>query len=65
MLKLQLGNQIEILEGIENIPLIDSFNKDLNNLIIFDDLVLEKNLKSITPFFIRGRKLNISCVFIS
>ena len=45
-------------------------DRDNNNLIIFDamiaDIINNKNLNSIvTEFFIRGRKLNISLVFIT
>jgi hypothetical protein len=65
MLKLKLGNKIEIYEGVSQIPKIDSFDKNINNLIIFDDLVLEKNLSPVSAFFVRGRKLNISSIFIS
>jgi hypothetical protein len=31
-----------IKEGIENIPNLDEFDKDENNLVIFDDLVTAK-----------------------
>jgi hypothetical protein len=33
-------------------------------LIVFDDLILD-NLKEIGQYYIRARKLNISCIFIS
>jgi len=57
-------DQLQIFEGIENIPDLDSFNKKENNLIVFDDLILD-DLKKISGYFIRARKLNISCIFIS
>ena len=45
-------------------------DKDNKNLIVFDDMIsdmiINKKLKSIvTELFIRGRKLNISLVFIT
>ena len=45
-------------------------DRDNNNLIIFDNMIADiiniKNLNSIvTELFIRGRKLNISLVFIT
>ena len=45
-------------------------DRDNNNLIIFDDMIADiinnKNLNStVTELFIRGRKLNISLVFIT
>ena len=47
---------------------IDKYNLDKENkiLIAFDDLIHNKNLNSIvSELFIRGRKLNISLVFIT
>ena len=51
---------------------IDSYNHDKENkiLIVFDDMIADmvdnKKLNSIvTELFIRGRKLNISLVFIT
>ena len=51
---------------------IDEYNSDKENkiLIVFDDMIADminnKNLNStLTELFIRGRKLNISLVFIA
>ena len=51
---------------------IDEYNTDKENkiLIVFDDMIADminnKNLNStLTELFIRGRKLNISLVFIA
>ena len=47
---------------------IDKYNLDKENkiLIAFDDLIHNKNLNSmVSELFIRGRKLNISLVFIT
>ena len=51
---------------------IDEYNldKDNKNLIVFDDMIADrinnKKLNSIvTELFIKGRKLNISLVFIT
>jgi hypothetical protein len=38
---------------------------DDSTLVVFDDLVLEKNQSKIGEFFIRGRKKGISCIYIS
>jgi ABC-type dipeptide/oligopeptide/nickel transport system ATPase component len=57
-LKLKIHpDQLEVLEGIENIPDLDTYDPDFQHLIIFDDLVLEKNQKKIEEYFIRGRKI--------
>ena len=52
--------------------IIDDYKPDKDNkiLIVFDDMIADmihnKNLNSInTELFIRGRKLNISLVFIT
>ncbi len=55
--------QLEILEGIESIPALDSFSKNENNLVIFDDLMLD-DMKQIGQYFIRARKLGVSCLFL-
>lgn len=57
--------KVKILEGVESIPDINSFDKDLQHLVIFDDLVLEKNQQKITEFYIRGRKKGISICYLS
>ena len=60
--------QLEIYEGVENIPAVDSF-KDSNEsiLMVFDDLMLEKDQKVIEEYYIRGRKVagGISCCYLS
>lgn len=56
---------VKILEGIENIPKLDSFNKQDQHIVIFDDLVLEKDQKKMNEFYIRGRKKGISVCYLS
>lgn len=56
---------IKIVEGISNIPKLDSFNKDDSHIVIFDDMVLEKEQKQMSEFYIRGRKKGISVCYLS
>jgi len=56
---------VKILEGIENIPNLDKFNKEDQHIVIFDDLVLEKDQKKMNEFYIRGRKKGISVCYLS
>ena len=56
---------LQILEGIDNAPDLDSFDKEEQTLIVMDDLVLEKNQKQLEQYFIRARKLNCSLIYIS
>lgn len=60
-----LSEDIHILEGVESIPKMDDFDKYDNHLVVFDDLVLEKNQKPIEDYFIRSRKFGITCVYLS
>lgn len=60
------GKGYHIHEGLENAPEIDEFDADGHQkLIVFDDLVLEKNQKLIEEYFVRGRKKGISTVYLT
>ena len=54
-----------IKEGLSNTPQLDKFDKTLNHLVVWDDLVLSKDLKMVENYYIRARKLNVSVIFIS
>lgn len=56
---------LNITEGIDSIPNLDLFDKEQQNLVVFDDLVLEKNQKAISEYWIRSRKLNVSVIYLS
>ncbi len=60
-----LNDRIKIVEGVENVPTLDKLDKDYNNLVCFDDLVLEKNQQRISNYYIRCRKLNCSVIYLS
>ena len=60
-----LSDQIIIKEGLSNIPPLDKFDKEYNSLVVFDDLVLSRDLSSIEQYYIRARKLNVSVIFLS
>lgn len=58
---------IEFYEG-GDIPDLKEFEESSSSLIVFDDLVLEKDQRKIEEFFIRGRKLGkvgCTCIYIS
>jgi len=59
------SDQIQIKEGMENIPPLDKMDKKLSHLVCFDDLVLAKNQDAICNYYIRARKLNCSVVYLS
>jgi hypothetical protein len=56
---------IDIFEGMENTPKLDDYDKEFNHLLIWDDLVLSKNLKPVEEYYIRAQKMNVSVVFLS
>lgn len=57
--------RIIIKEGLHNAPKLDDMDKKENHLVIWDDLVLSKDLSSVEQYYIRARKLNCSCIFLS
>lgn len=56
---------IIIKEGLQHTPKLDDFDKDVNHLVVWDDLVLSKDLTAVESYFIRARKLSVSVIFIS
>lgn len=61
----KVSPDIVITEGLETIPDLDAFDNKENHLVVFDDLVLENNLKPIIEYYIRARKQNVSVIFLS
>jgi len=58
-------DQIQVKEGIHNIPQLDKMDKKVNHLVCFDDLVLAKDQSAIENYYIRARKLNCSVCYLS
>jgi hypothetical protein len=58
-------DQIIITEGLSTTPALHKFDKEKNHLVVFDDLVLSKDLSTVENYYIRARKLNCSVIFIS
>lgn len=50
---------------LDSIPNIDELDKTKQHLFVFDDMVVEKHQESIEDIFIRGRKRNISSIYLS
>lgn len=59
------SDQIIITEGLHTTPKLDDFDKDVNHLVVFDDLVLSRDLTMCENYYIRARKLNCSVIFLS
>jgi hypothetical protein len=59
------SESIQILEGMTKTPELNKFDKTENHLVIWDDLVLSKDLARVEEYYLRARKQNVSCIFIS
>jgi len=59
------SDQIQIKEGLHNLPQLDKMDKKVNHLVCFDDLVLQKDQSQIENYYIRARKLNCSVIYLS
>jgi hypothetical protein len=58
-------DQIQIKEGMHSTPKLDDMDKRDNHLVVWDDLVLSKNLNSVEEYYMRARKKNCSVIFLS
>lgn len=50
-------DQLQIYEGVENIPHLEDLEPEVQHLVIFDDLCLSKRQDIIQEYFIRSRKI--------
>lgn len=56
---------IEIKEGLHNMPDLNKFDKDLNHLIIIDDLMMAKNQEQVCEYYMRCRKKNVTIMYLA
>lgn len=64
----KLGVEIlHVITSIDELPEVDSFDPKLAHLLVIDDMVNEKEskLQVISDYWVRGRKQNITSVFLS
>ena len=57
--------QIQVKEGMSNTPKLDDMDKKYNHLVVWDDLVLSKNLNNVEEYYMRARKKSCSVIFLS
>ena len=50
---------------VKEIPSPDIFDKRTQNLIIIDDMIMEKNLKNVEELYVRSRNRNCSVIFLA
>ena len=63
--KFKKDGSVKIMEFKDGLPDIDKFDKETQRLLVFDDLVNEKDQKLICEAFIRLRKKNASLIYIT
>jgi ABC-type dipeptide/oligopeptide/nickel transport system ATPase component len=64
--KFRKDKSVKIMEfGKDGLPDIDKMDKETQRLLVFDDLVNEKDQKQICEAFIRARKKNCSLCYLS
>jgi len=65
--KAKLDERVMFFDDINKFPNVDEMPKDGQILVIFDDLVLDKNQGKIGQYFIRGRKhgMGISMFYLA
>lgn len=56
---------IEVKEGLHNLPDLNKFDKDLNHLIIIDDLMMAKNQDKVCEYFMACRKKNVTIMYLA
>jgi len=56
---------VNIQEGLHNLPDLNKIDKDVNHLIIIDDLMLAKNQEKVQEYFIRCRKKNVTIMYLA
>jgi hypothetical protein len=56
---------VTIQEGLHNLPDLNKMDKDVNHLIIIDDLMLAKNQDQVQEYFIRCRKKNVTIMYLA
>jgi hypothetical protein len=61
----ELSDQIKIVEGLSNTPELDKMDKDEQHLVVWDDLVLSKDLTKVENYYLRARKFGCSVIFLS
>lgn len=68
-IKKKTGETIKIFtlsDKLEDIPDLDNgLDKKMQNLLILDDLITVKNQKAVEDYYIRSRKKNTTCIYLT
>jgi hypothetical protein len=58
-------DMIRVVEGMTNTPNLDDMDKEENHLVVWDDLVLNKDQNKVEKYYMRARKMNCSVIYLS
>ena len=59
------SQQIQVKEGLHNLPNLDTFEKMNASLVVIDDCQLDKNQNKVCEFYVRCRKKNVSIAYLA
>jgi len=66
LVKMNLHRTIQLWTcDLEDLPDPEELDKEYNNVILFDDLMTEKDLRKVETYFIRGRHSNSTCIWLA
>jgi ABC-type dipeptide/oligopeptide/nickel transport system ATPase component len=63
--KAKFHQNVNVEEGIDMLPDLETFDKEEQSLVVLNDLVLLKDQSRIVEYYVRCRKLNVSVIYIS
>lgn len=58
------SDQIQVKEGLQNLPNLDTFDKEMASLVVIDDCQNDRDQEKVKNFYIRCRKKNISIAYL-
>ena len=64
-LEIKSNIEAEFHESPENIPDPSCINRDIRNLIVFDDVMTDKKQTPAENYYTRGRSANCDCIYSS
>lgn len=59
------SEQIRVVEGLNNLPNLDTFDKESASFVIIDDCQMDKNQDKVCQYYIRCRKKNVSIAYLA
>lgn len=54
-----------VISNPDEVPDTDSFDSSIINLVIIDDMLMEKNQSKFIDYFVRGRQRSMDCIYLT